>query len=494
MRSVPHRVVCLLGLDDGVFPRVGVVDGDDLLARAPVTGERDPRSEDRQLMLDAVLAATETLVVTYTGANEFSGQRRPPAVPLGELLDTLDLTAAPADTGATAGSAGSTAGAAVSRQVTVRHPLQPFDARNLTPGALVPGVPGVPFSFDTAARDGARAAAGPREPAQEFLDGVLPAPAPGSTSVDRVVPLDDLLAFYRHPVRGFLRQRLDVTLTRDDEPVQSGLPVEIDQLAQWSVGDRVLRDLLAGLDVARAKEREWRRGLLPPGHLGWRILRTITDQAGPIALEGRRLRTREARAVDVDLDLGDGRRLVGTVPEVYGDRLVPAAYSRLAGTHRLQSWLQLLALAAHDPDHSWTAHTLGRPTNGRSRESFSVSLLGPLDHTALSTLRELVAVRDRGLCEPLPLPLKSSLTYARQRRTSASRDDALRKVGWDWDDGRFPGERSDAAHVQVWGPGVELPGACPAPAAEEVEGETTRFGSLALRVWSPLLVAEQGSW
>ncbi len=74
MRSVPHRVVCLLGLDEGVFPRVGVTDGDDVLARRPLTGERDPRSEDRQLLLDAVLAATDTLVITYTGANEFTGQ------------------------------------------------------------------------------------------------------------------------------------------------------------------------------------------------------------------------------------------------------------------------------------------------------------------------------------------------------------------------------------------------------------------------------------
>ena len=52
MRAVPHRVVCLVGLDDGVFPRSGVVDGDDVLARDPLTGERDPRSEDRQLLLE----------------------------------------------------------------------------------------------------------------------------------------------------------------------------------------------------------------------------------------------------------------------------------------------------------------------------------------------------------------------------------------------------------------------------------------------------------
>ena len=59
MRSVPHRVVCLLGLDDGVFPRTAREDGDNVLAREPAVGERDPRSEDRQLMLDAMLAATE---------------------------------------------------------------------------------------------------------------------------------------------------------------------------------------------------------------------------------------------------------------------------------------------------------------------------------------------------------------------------------------------------------------------------------------------------
>ena len=123
MRSVPHRVVCLVGLDDGVFPRLGVVDGDDVLARDPMTGERDIRSEDRQLLLDAIGAATEKLVITYTGANEYSGQERPPAVPLAELLDTLDLTTEQK----------------VRDRVVVKHPLQPFDIRNVIPGKLIPG-------------------------------------------------------------------------------------------------------------------------------------------------------------------------------------------------------------------------------------------------------------------------------------------------------------------------------------------------------------------
>src|SRR3990170_7060414 len=145
MRSVPHRVVCLVGLDDGVFPRTSSVDGDDALARNPRTGERDVRSEDRQLFLDAILAARETLVVSYPGANEPTGAARPPAVPLGELLDALDSAAA----------------RPVRDTVLVHHPLQPFDTRNLVPGALAGADP---FSFDRAALAGAEAARRTREP------------------------------------------------------------------------------------------------------------------------------------------------------------------------------------------------------------------------------------------------------------------------------------------------------------------------------------------
>ena len=137
MRSVPHRVVCLVGLDDGVFPRLDVVDGDDVLDRKPMTGERDIRSEDRQLLLDAICAATETLVVTYTGADEHTGLPRPPAVPLMELLDALDQTTPDK----------------VVEHIRLDHPLQPFDVRNVAPGK--------PFTFDPTALVAAQAAARP---------------------------------------------------------------------------------------------------------------------------------------------------------------------------------------------------------------------------------------------------------------------------------------------------------------------------------------------
>ncbi len=118
MRSVPHRVVCLLGLDDGAFPRKAPRDGDDLMLDDPQIGERDPRSEDRQLLLDALLAATERLIITYTGNDERTNTPRPPAVPVGELLDTIDATVALRGR------------SRARRRCVVRHPLQPFDPRN----------------------------------------------------------------------------------------------------------------------------------------------------------------------------------------------------------------------------------------------------------------------------------------------------------------------------------------------------------------------------
>ena len=130
MRSVPHRVVCILGLDDGEFPRKAPRDGDDLLLEDPHVGDRDPRAEDRQMLLDALLAATERLIITYTGNDERTNLERPPAVPVAELLDVVDRTV----------RTGPGPDVPQAReQILTRHPLQPFDPRNFRRGGADPG-------------------------------------------------------------------------------------------------------------------------------------------------------------------------------------------------------------------------------------------------------------------------------------------------------------------------------------------------------------------
>ena len=445
MRSVPHRVVCLVGLDDGIFPRIGVVDGDDVLARNPMTGERDIRSEDRQLLLDAIGAATEKLVITYTGANEYSGQERPPAVPLAELLDTLDRTTPDK----------------VRDTIVIKHPLQPFDTRNVIPGELIPNVP---FTFDSTVLNAARARAGHRAEKPPFISGPLPAPP-----ADDVV-LADLVAFFRDPVKGFFRA-LDYTLPWDVDGVEDAMPVDINALEEWTVGDRMLDDMLHYMDPAQARDAEWRRGTLPPGQLGWRKAKEICDQSALLAEAARAFRKADVGAVDFDIDLG-GRRLTGTVSPVFGDRLVSVTYSKLDGRHLLQSWIPLLALAAHDPGRDWSAICIGRKKRGTDPRKDE--LRRPAD--ALNLLADLVAIYDEGRRTPLPLPPKTSYAWAEAKHSHGDPD---RSAGFKWrSNDRYPGEDAEKANVRAFGEGAWL-------------SRLVRAGldDYASRLWLPMLRA-----
>ncbi|QIG45007.1 exodeoxyribonuclease V subunit gamma [Nocardioides anomalus] len=449
MRSVPHRVVCLLGVDDGVFPRQRTVDGDDVLAREPVTGERDVRAEDRQLLLDAIGAATERLVVTYTGADPHSGQERPPAVPLGELLDALDRTTE----------------APVRADVVVKHPLQGFDLRNVEPGRL--GTP-TPFTFDPQMLAAARAVTGPRQDPPAFFERPLTEPAAGVEEI----ALADLVRFFGHPVKGFFRA-LDLTLPWDVDAVSDAMPVEIDQLETWGVGDRMLDDMVRGIHPDTAREIEWRRGALPPGQLGWRKATEVRETAMNLALAALTHRQVEPKAYDVDVALPGGRRLTGTLTPVYADRLVSVGYSRLDGKHLLESWVRLLALAAGHPDHNWTALTIGRAPRGSQAAQ---RLLGPPGDEPLKLLNGLVELYDEGRRAPLHLPLKTSFAWASAARMGQDpRPEALKK----WKSSRYPGEDADAAHVRVWGEHADL-------------DDLSELPALAERLWAPLLDSERG--
>ena len=467
MRSVPHRVVCLVGLDDGVFPRSPSVDGDDILAREPVTGERDARGEDRQLLLDAILAATEHLVVTYTGADERTGAPKPPAVPLGELLDALDRC------GRTA------SGDRARAQVVIRHPLQPFDPASVVRGRL--GVPG-PFSHDPTVLAAARAAVGERRPEPPFLTG--PLPAAESDDVD----LADLIALLQHPVRGFLRQRLDVATRFEEDEPSDRLTVQLDKLQQWQMGDRILRDRLRGIDLAGCRAAEWRRGMLPPGPLGARALESVLADVEPVVAAAIPLTAPPARSVDVSVELAGGRRLRGTVPDVHDTCAVSVGFSKLGPKAELGAWVSALALASGRPDTAWTAVAVGRGDGGQA----ALARFGPVPPTlAREVLRQLVEIYDKGLREPLPMPLKSSAEYAQAVRSGRGEDVATSSAERKWVSDKYPNEDADLPHVLVWGDGAPfsvVTAAAPGP-GEDWSGAGSRWAEFALRVWTPLLNA-----
>jgi exodeoxyribonuclease V gamma subunit len=473
MRAVPHRVVCLLGMDDAVFPRSASPDGDDLLARDACVGERDRRTEDRQIFLDALGAATEHLVVLHTGADERTGAARPPAVPVAELLDALDRLAVTADGGAARG------------QVVVRHPLQAVGEPNFVPGAL--GTRG-PFSHDPAALAGAVAGRADRATPGLLVTEPLPVSPPGGDEVD----LDDLVAVLEHPARWFVTKSLGVRLTQDADEVDDRLPLAADPLVGWGAGDRILTATLAGADPQQVFQAEWRRGQLPPRRLGHAALSNVMERVQPVhATASNAMSTGEPRAVDLSVTLPSGTTVVGTVPGVHGERVVRAEYSKLAPKHRLRSWVQVLALAAAHPGTAWETGTVGRAPVSAPRAAWS-RIPAPDHAEAVRLLDDLVRLRAEAARGPLPLPPEAAHAYAVTRdRGSVDVVAALREAAYTWGGGF---EKQDPFHVLCWGPGAALDAFAGTPTDDDrrdLPGETTRFGALARRVWDPLLEREE---
>ncbi len=444
MRSVPHRVVCLLGLDDEAFPRKAPRDGDDIMLADPHVGDRDPRPEDRQMLLDALMAASDRLIVTYAGKDVRSNAPRPPAVPVGELLDTIERTAPGA-------------------QVVVRHPLQPFDPRNFKPGELGADTP---WSFNQVTLDGARAMEEERLGPQPFLAGPLP------SKVEPILELENLVAFVRHPVRAFLRQRLGFGVANYADEVADALPVELDSLESWQVGQRLLDARLAGASEDAAVAAERARGELPPGVLADPVLAKLLPDVEQIVARAD-VGPADAGSVDVRVSLSGDRRLNGTVPDVHGEVLRSVTYSRVNPRHRLVAWVRFLALTAAHPHREFEAATVGRAVYGGPRGAVVTVVRLPRmePELALTHLRSLAELYDDGMRQPLPLACRTSAAYAEGGAAAK-----------EWEsDFRFTREDQELEHQLVFGAVLTF---------EELLARAD-FDLCAHRLWDALLAWEQ---
>jgi exodeoxyribonuclease V gamma subunit len=91
MRSIPFRIVVMLGMNRGQFPRHTVRPLFDLMSQSPpIDGDRDSLKSDRYLFLETLLAAKDRLIITWNGFDSGDGTELPPSVLVDELKAHLD--------------------------------------------------------------------------------------------------------------------------------------------------------------------------------------------------------------------------------------------------------------------------------------------------------------------------------------------------------------------------------------------------------------------
>ncbi|MEP7345863.1 MAG: exodeoxyribonuclease V subunit gamma, partial [Gemmatimonadaceae bacterium] len=461
-RTNSARVVAILGADDAVFPRQRASLGFDLLRDEERAGDYDPGSDDRQRFIEAIMAATETVIITYTGRSIASNERIAPAVPLGELLDVVDASFVMKN------------GAKTTRShVVVEHPLQSFSPKNFMPrgdDALPPGHDGALLAAASRLRE-------ERSERPPFVNARLAS----RTEFDRsIVRLEDLARWIESPARYFLQTRLRINMGRDAVPLEERETIVVDNLLAWRVRDPIIPLLLGGKPATELYPIFNAGGMLPHGDGGRLAFDNCADEASAIATAVHvRRGAFTSRLLPVDVDLA-GVRITGRIEGIYDQTQLLWRAGSIQPKHTLSAWVKHLAFCAVSELAGQSAG-IGTVQIGKKAKKVASGNFAPVANARL-LLRELVDLHHAGLQIPIPFFPATSRAFADARRKNRELpvEEAFREARGVWLTTAEPlADFCDANDAYVgrlfggWHPGDDSP-------------TTEEFADLALRVWEPV--------
>jgi len=411
MRTIPFRVVCLMGMSDDAFPRIRQPMSFDLMTRRRMAGDRTSRDDDRYLFLEALLSARDHLIITFVGRDLRDNEPRPPSVLVGELLDYVTTTFVPS----APPPPGTTNASAMREAIVVGHKLQPFSPSYFTDDAASPH-----FSYSSADLEAARALTAPRCEPRVFVDAPLALAAAEDDEATREIELEHLQRFFQRPVEMFMRDRLSLYLADEEEAIESREPAKLEMLDLWTVGEMLLENRLCGGDPSSELGVLRAEGRLPLGVGG---ICAYADVALEVSLlETRVLALRAGgRPISVDVDLAvAGARLVGRLDDVYPAGQIRHGFARLGQRSEIGCWIRHLALCCVAPEGIQpVSYMVGRP-EAKGGAHRLVTFARPEDpEAALASVVEAFAL---GMRAPLPFFPKASRRYAAVLRSSKSDD------------------------------------------------------------------------
>lgn len=453
MRSVPFKVVCLLGMNHGVFPRQSSPLAFDLTAKRRRAGDSSPRDDDRHLFLETIISARQRIHISHVGQSQRDGKAIPPSVVVSELLDHLDHEFELSD------------GKPVSDELVVKHRLQAFSPEYFAGGRL--------FSYSKANHAAAVAQIAQRiQPPPALTGNAQPLQEP------ETIDLAELIRFFRNPARHFAERRLAFRFNRAEDALPEEERFSVDRRENHSLVEVGVAALRSGKPLAAVLEFQGAAGRLPGGALLGGERSRLSREAEGFWSRCREYFNQPTRRVFGEVASASGLVVSGSV-EVFGDSVVMARYSKLESRPDLllAAWLELLFAAALDGAVK-RAVVLGRDE--------TVVLLHPDNVSGI--LEELLRLHLVGQRSVLSFACKASFAYA-QKMEGKVRDESQRerlciaaaRGAWNPSAANAdapPGEAEDEA-MQLAFAGVDLP-ALP------------EFADISLKIFKPLLQHREG--
>lgn len=329
MRSIPFRVICLLGMNDVLFPRTDRYLGFDLMAQKPLPGDRSVREDDRYLFLETLISARDRLYISYVGQSQRDNSTLQPSVLVSELLDYI-------------ARGFELPGRDIVKDHIVRiHRLQAFSI------AYFDGADKRLFSYSAANCLAGQQAQASRAVPRQFIKTALPEPEPEW----RVLTLDDLADFFCNPARFIVTRRLGARLPVEEEPPADEESFALEGLDGYIVKQQLVEAAVEG----RPEDAQYlllkAAGALPPGdagRVGWHDAshqaKQLVKALAPHVIGGFK------PPVQIDLRIGEFR-LTGRLSRLtQGGTLVSYRCAHVRARDMLRHWVQHLALNIVRPD------------------------------------------------------------------------------------------------------------------------------------------------
>lgn len=325
MRSIPFKVVCLLGMNDGVYPRSLPALRFDLMAEQIKQGDRSRREDDRYLFLEAVLSAQHRLYISFIGHSIQDNSERYPSVLVTELLEYLEQShCLPGDESLDVDSSAQR----VRQQLIKQHTRMPFNAENFLPGS----------EQQSYASEWLPAAAN-RGSAHPLFNTPLP------LEKKTELAFDELLRFYRHPIRAFFELRLGVNFKLEQTELPEEEPFTLSYLNRYQSNQQLLKALVAkegeGESEASLYQRMRAAGELPYGTFGEIYWQQQLAELAELAAEVRAQR-QESSHLELDIPIA-GLSITGWLHHVQQDGLLRWRPATLTAADGLFLWLEHLA-------------------------------------------------------------------------------------------------------------------------------------------------------
>jgi exodeoxyribonuclease V gamma subunit len=389
LRSVPFRVICVLGVDDGSLS-LGESEGDDLVDAQQFVGDPDARAEQRRVLLDAVMAAKERLIITCNGRSIKNNTPIPLVTPLAEFVDFCGRHGVE--------NRKSRDGEDCS-QIEVIHPRHAASEKNFVKGGVIGDRI---WSPDDSLRSLAEAIREHRIDEGAVFQG-------GLFNVERqqIVELADLERAFVNPLDLFLSRTLRVNTYREDlRPDDATLPLASKNFKE--VARSFLDGLLAegiGFDVNKWRQAIRLTGILPVGAFGEAELLTAESLARSFVDKANEkgFHLVDLETIDIELRLADKSLVRCSLPGVDLHADVPAlVFTSFKDDFDASYWsdkralaVRLLALiAAGSPvECVWAIHQKDKKTNpaiGQVRK-MPLSVKSPIENSLerMATLAEM---------------------------------------------------------------------------------------------------------